>query len=290
MIHSGIVSPWQPDIHFAQTNLVQRILWSASPQRESLRDLYSSLVIIGVNALQKYWNINPVGVLHVGAHLGEEALDYERAKWLPVIWVEAQEKLCTQLREKLDSKFHSVVCAAIWDESGVIIEFNVSSNSQSSSLLEFGTHSANYPENFVAEKYSVKTTTLSDLKLDHSSFDFINLDIQGVELQAIRGIGDKISSVSWIYTEINKEDVYENCTKIEDLDLFLNARGYTRIATRWCLGVGWGDALYSNQKGKYSIFQKIGQTLNFLSWYSTQLSRFPIRIIRRSYHLRNKSN
>jgi hypothetical protein len=31
-----------------------------------------------VSELSKYWNIAPTGVLHVGAHLGEEASDYEK--------------------------------------------------------------------------------------------------------------------------------------------------------------------------------------------------------------------
>jgi FkbM family methyltransferase len=238
-------------------------------------------VIIGVNALREHWSINPVGVLHVGAHTGEEAGDYEQNKWLPVTWIEAQEKLCIQLKEKLNAKFHSVVCAAVWDVSGVKINFNVSSNSQSSSLLEFGTHSANYPENVVTERYAVETATLSDLTTNFPDFDFVNLDIQGVELQALRGLGDKISNIKWIYTEVNKEDVYRNCTKINDLDDYLGSKGFTRIATRWCLGVGWGDALYSNQEMRYSIREKIGQTIHFLKWYSIQIPRWPVRLIRR---------
>ena len=47
---------------------------------------------ITVSELSKYWNIAPTGVLHVGAHLGEEASDYEKFGWAPVIWVEAPSR------------------------------------------------------------------------------------------------------------------------------------------------------------------------------------------------------
>ena len=58
---------------------------------------------VSVAELSKDWNIAPTGVLHVGAHLAEEALDYETFGWTPVIWVEAQPNLVQALNSKLDS-------------------------------------------------------------------------------------------------------------------------------------------------------------------------------------------
>lgn len=230
--------------------------------------------------------MDPSGVLHVGAHTGEEALEYELHGWLPVSWIEAQSKLCIDLIKKLDPNNHQVIHAAVWEKSGITLEFNVSSNGQSSSILEFGTHASNYPDNVVLEKQIIETSTLADLDLDFTKIDFINLDIQGVELQALRGLGEKIASIKWIYTEVNREDVYQNCTKIDELDLFLRECGFKRVATRWCLGVGWGDALYARSGLSYRTNQRISQAMNYLKWYYTQIPRLPIRAIRRRIRMR----
>ena len=239
-------------------------------------------VIIAVRELSENWNIRPTGILHVGAHMGEEVQPYEENGWLPIVWIDAQPQLCTKLKEKLDPENHQVICAAIWDVSGVNLEFNISSNSQSSSFLEFGTHAENYPKNTVVEKYSLKTSTLSELKTHFHNLNFLNLDIQGVELQALKGLSEKISSISWIYTEVNREEVYVGCAKIDVLDEFLESKGFTRIATRWCLGVGWGDALYVRKVGGYTFRQKINQLRSFLKWYVSEVLRFPIRVARRN--------
>ena len=77
-------------------------------------------------------------------------------------------------------------------------------------------------------------------------------------------MGILINKANYIYSEVNKERVYQNCTLINDLDLFLNQFGFKRVVTKWVRGAGWGDALYmKSPKSNYSI---IGQylTLKFL--------------------------
>ena len=50
-------------------------------------------------------NLNPIGVLHVGAHQAEESDEYLQngfADANPIIWIEAQNELVEVLRSKLD--------------------------------------------------------------------------------------------------------------------------------------------------------------------------------------------
>ena len=72
-------------------------------------------MFISVSELSRFWNIKPKGVLHVGAHLAEEAADYEKYGWLPVTWVEAQPNLVEVLEVNLHFPDHKVIEAAIWD-------------------------------------------------------------------------------------------------------------------------------------------------------------------------------
>ena len=199
---------------------------------------------ITVSELSKYWNIAPTGVLHVGAHLGEEASDYEKFGWTPVIWVEAQPSLVKVLNSKLDPAKHKVIEAAVWEEDGVPLKLHIASNSQSTSLLNFGSHADSYPDITFVSEIDVSTKRLDSLIKPEEMPNFINLDIQGVELSAIKSLGKLLLLVDYIYTEVNKNEVYEGCTLVTDLDEFLVVKGFKRASTRWYLKEGWGDALY----------------------------------------------
>lgn len=205
-------------------------------------------MLFSVSNLRKYWNIRPTGVLHVGAHEAEEAAEYEKANWIPVIWVEGQVELANTLKARLDHSRHTVIQAFVWDKSGEVLTFKQTNNSQSSSLLDFGSHSKDYPNVVVQNEYAVTTSRLDAALPKSAKFDFINLDLQGVELQALVGLGQQISEAKWIYTEVNKKNVYKKCTLVRDLDLFLKQHQFRRVATRWVRGKGWGDALYVHRK------------------------------------------
>jgi hypothetical protein len=57
-------------------------------------------------------------------------------------------------------------------------------------------------------------------------------------------MGERINSVKWIYTEVNKRMLYEGIPLVNELDEFLGSHKFRRVATSW-FGKGWGDALYS---------------------------------------------
>jgi FkbM family methyltransferase len=201
-------------------------------------------MLISVSELSRDWGVSPNGVLHVGAHLGEEANEYENFGWLPAIWVEAQPKLVKNLSKKLLKPNHRIIEAAIWNENDVELMLNIASNSQSSSLLKFGSHSISYPDIEYVERIKVRTKRLDLVITPEEMPNFINLDIQGVELPAIQSLGLLIQKVDYIYVEVNRKEVYVGCTKVADLDKHLSDEGFERVTTRWYFMQGWGDALY----------------------------------------------
>jgi FkbM family methyltransferase len=243
--------------------------------------VYPTIVLIQVSELVKFWDLKPNGVLHVGAHEAEEATAYEEAGWIPIVWVEAQAKLVEKLIGRLNQRNHRVIHAAIWDVEGLVKTFNVTSNSQSSSLLEFGTHSISYPSVGVAENIEVTTTRL-DTVLDKLEIpNFINLDIQGVEGRAILSLGEMMREVDSIYTEVNKWEVYRGCTLIKELDALLESRGFKRVAVRWVLGKGWGDALYLRQeRSRISISRRMLFFKHQVYFYSPQIFQMVKNLIR----------
>jgi hypothetical protein len=133
------------------------------------------------------------------------------------------------------------------------VEFHVSKDSlmygssQSSSILPFETHSIHYPHITVGEVKKMKTVTLESLIQTNSipieGLTFWNLDIQGVELQVLRGAVGLLKQVDAIYTEVNSQEVYRGAGLIGEIDSLLSEHGLKRVLT-YMTGAGWGDALY----------------------------------------------
>lgn len=76
--------------------------------------------------------------------------------------------------------------------------------------------------------------------------DFLNMDIQGAELKALRGMGDILKQFKWAYLEVNKAELYKGCALVEDIDLYMLSYGFRRVETSWT-GAMWGDALYCHK-------------------------------------------
>lgn len=206
--------------------------------------MYTSNVLISVSELSRFWGVTPNGVLHIGAHLGEEAQEYEKLNWIPIIWVEAQPLLVAELESKLRPPNHRIINAAIWNEDNVSLKLHVASNSMSSSLLEFGSHATSYPEIQYVNEIEVLTKRVDTLVNASDMPNFLNIDIQGAELAAIQSLGALITKVNYIFVEVNKREVYKECTRVGELDSFLEEIGFKRVTTRWYIKQGWGDALY----------------------------------------------
>jgi FkbM family methyltransferase len=217
-------------------------------------------VLISVADLKHVYDCKPLGVLHVGAHLCEEAEMYEEFNWLPCYWVDANQTLLAAAKSNVNMSAgsHFFYEGVVWEKSGKKIQFNVTNNFQSSSVFEMEIHKELYMDVFVNLVEERITTTLDDLIPVDSFFDFINLDIQGAELNAIKGLGSRISNINWIYTEVNKKKLYKNIYLVNDIDDYLALFGFKRIATYWLPGVGWGDALYIKENiMKYSKLRQI---------------------------------
>jgi FkbM family methyltransferase len=182
-------------------------------------------------------NLSLRKIIHVGAHFLEERSLYERLN-LEVLWIEANPYI---------AKMHpNVICATISDKVEEV-EFIISNNTQSSSILNMKTHKNVYPHIFEVEKIKTKTTTLNALINNPSEYDALNLDIQGAELKALKGATNILPFLKAIYTEVNKEELYENCARIEEIDLFLAKYDFCRVSTKWEGNTGWGDALYKKK-------------------------------------------
>ena len=142
----------------------------------------------------------------------------------------------------------NIYSAIIDDVDNKDVTLNISNNGQSSSILEFGTHLLHHPQVQYIDKIKGKTTRLDTLIEKNSipieRLNFINLDIQGVELRALRSMEKYLKYINYIYTEVNEDYVYKNCNLVGEIDEYLSNFGFKRVVTKMAGKAGWGDALY----------------------------------------------
>lgn len=210
-------------------------------------------MLIDFRQLFPKYNIKPKGVLHVGANVCEEAPVYNELGIKNVLWIEANKKLFDN--KKIPWAIHPysgqvAINACISDVDGELVKFHISNNgSQSSSILELGTHKIVHPDVYFVEDVEMKTERLDSILNDYSKefnndLDFLNIDLQGAELKALKGMGDLLNQFKWAYLEVNKAELYKGCALVEEIDMYLLGYGFKRVETMWAGNTNWGDALY----------------------------------------------
>lgn len=191
------------------------------------------------------------GVLHLGAHDAEELPLYQEMGWRPIHWVEMLPQACDRLAERFrDDPDNRLIRAAI---IGPVEEGErrrsyayVASNGQSSSLLMPKTHLTEHPDIKFEQSLIFEGSTVDEICLwkgVHSDVNFWNLDLQGMELEALKGAVNNLWKAHVIYTEVNTKELYWGCAQLPDLDVFLSQHGFTRAMIRMTPH-GWGDAVY----------------------------------------------
>lgn len=203
--------------------------------------------MIDFNTLWPKWGINPYGVLHVGANTGQEAEFYYNAGVKEVIWIEGHRPTFEKLQDHVKDIPGNICIQACVSDRYSETYFNVANNdSQSSSLLELGHHKVIHPEVEFIDSIPVKTFRLDDLLKDFTIQGdwFLNIDIQGAELFALRGLGELLGKFKWVYSEVNMKEVYKGCATIIDIDAYLHSRGFLRKETGEWVADSWTDALY----------------------------------------------
>lgn len=215
-------------------------------------------MLINIKELIQKFNININGILHIGAHNCEELTDYNlnNINTANIYWIEALPELVE--KNKKNNPLLNIYQAVIYDEDDKEIEFNITNcdgdknNLQSSSILEFGTHEKHHPQVKIVNKIKLKTSRMDSVieknNINMNNINFINLDIQGVELRALKSMEKYLKNIDYIYTELNTEEVYKNCDKMEDLTLFLSQFGFKLADARIYKQFGWGDGFYIKEK------------------------------------------
>jgi FkbM family methyltransferase len=168
-----------------------------------------SVKIVKLVELAEELGVSPRGVIHVGAHEGQEASDYDELKQL---YIEPIPSLAKLLRDKgLD-----VLEVAISNYTGTS-DFYITDFDQGSSLLLPLEHS-------IKNKITVSVDTLENVVPDSSPYNCLVVDVQGAELDVLKGT--KVEKFDLIICETNSRERYSGSPVHEDIVGYMKDNGF----------------------------------------------------------------
>ena len=204
-------------------------------------------MLLDLIKINKKYGLDIKGVLHIGAHYGQENGVYDELQIENRIFFEPLSDNFKKLSENVDSKF-TLINKALGDFNGTIEMYVEKENSgQSSFVLKPSLHLVQYPHITFPDKETVEMARLDNIEFDRESFNFINIDVQVYELEVFKGASETLKSVDYIMTELNIEELYEGCARFREVELFLSEYGFKIVETNWA-GFTWGDGFFIKQK------------------------------------------
>ena len=187
------------------------------------------------------------GVVHVGAHEGEELPAYESAGAEMIVLIEANPAVYARLAEAVRGRKNVVtVNRAICDRAGTA-KLHLTWSDLGSSLLPMTRYREIYPQFSPSHSIEIDAATLDgvfeETNLDPARFNVLNIDAQGAEALVLRGADDILRHIEANAIEVYFSELYRDCAQIEQIDETLESAGFRRAATLSSHS-SWGDAFY----------------------------------------------
>ena len=205
-------------------------------------------MLIPLNEIIQNTGIKITGVIHVGGHHGQEADLYYNKNIKEAHFFEPQEKPFQVLKNKCNSlgyKSYNVALGSVEQ----ILEMHVEevNEGQSSSLLEPALHLQEYPSIVFTKKIQIPVKTLDGYNIQNCNF--LNIDVQGYELEVLKGATNSLKNIDIIYTEVSNIEFYKNTPRVEDLVGFLYSFNFILQKVEWYTAYpGLGEAIFIKYK------------------------------------------
>ncbi len=199
-------------------------------------------MLISLLDLVKKYKLNIRGILHVGAHECEEKEVYDKVGVKDVVWVEGNSTICDKMRRIYPNE--KIYNALITDKDNEVVDFIITNNGQSSSILELEEHKIQHPHIHEVERRKVVTKTVKTLfeenKLNFENYNFLNCDTQGAELLVLKSMGDELKKIDYLYLEVNTKHLYKDCPLLFDILDYAGNFGFVKAELKMTPHF-WGD-------------------------------------------------
>jgi len=217
-----------------------------------------------LNFQLRHNNLPKKGIIHIGAHLGEEAETYEKMGFENVMWLEANPELCKQLKENVSQYGHYVYNYLLSDSDSEDVDFFITNNEgHSSSMFALGDTLVKSGMN-VTKKFKLESARFDTFckknNINIADYNCLNIDVQGAELKVLSGFGHLLNKFDYIITEISLRRVYKGSVLFHELNNFFLKNGFIKISTS---AIGdMGEALYKRSSTEVSYSYRLSSKLS----------------------------
>jgi len=209
-------------------------------------------MILDIIGLINKFGINITGVIHVGAHFGEEDRLYRSLGVNKIHYFEPVKKTFEILKRNVIEGENIFLhnCAIGSEQKNEFIYVEDKDQFGASSILEPSAELKSHISFSSREEVEVKR--LDDF--DILDCNFLNIDCQGYEYEVLSGATNTLRSVECIMLEVNrvtkeKPLLYLNTKTIEHIEFLLGEHNFSLVDVSWA-GGSWGDAFFiKKQKG-----------------------------------------
>ncbi len=192
---------------------------------------------------------NASGVIHVGAHTGQERFRYAQYK-LRVLWVEPIPELFAILQKNLAGfPDQRAVRCLVTDKDGQQYPFHITNNAGgSSSIFPLALHKDIWPDVRQVATTTLTSKTLPTLLADEnvavSDYDALVMDTQGSELLVLTGAEPILHGFKLIKVEVADFAAYDGCCQLADIEPYLERHGFVELARNTIAKHPGGGAYY----------------------------------------------
>lgn len=142
------------------------------------------------------------GLIHIGAHYGQEYEIYQKLNIVNLVFFEPLTKNFEIIKSHVGENvklFHK----ALGNENKRIKMYVESANNgMSSSVLQPKKHLEQYPEIIFDREEIVEMVRLDDILEDKQNYNFLTIDVQGYELEVLKGSRQTLKNINYILTEV----------------------------------------------------------------------------------------
>ena len=199
-------------------------------------------MILDLAELKQKYLMNITGVVHIGAHFGEEHETYKSLGIDNIVYFEAVKQTFNVLSKRVKD---AVLYNYALGNNNRIVKMHIEEADAygCSSVLQ---PSSNYNGVKFSPNELVEMRRLDDFKFE--GYNFLNIDVQGYEYEVLKGSEKTLHNVDYIMCEVNRETHekqldYIGATTIDRIVELLLPYGFSLVEVDWA-GVSWGDGFF----------------------------------------------
>lgn len=203
---------------------------------------------------------NITGIIHVGAHRGEELDSYYNLGAKNLIMIEPNPEVFQEMQDlisnrnyDIDIKTFMIACDNKISEEDLHLIYGpdagymVGNKGCSSFLKPISNRLKEWYKNTIKVKTISLDTLFEDNNLIFKDYQFLNIDVQGAELRVLEGAQKVLQNVNYINIEVTWNNFdYENNSTLAEVENFISSLGFTMVKLEKMTS-DWGDALFKRK-------------------------------------------